>query len=532
LRTLRSTIGEMLDGIATISHDAPVALGAIRTLLMEALEQKAGELGHLQGGMRVCRLEAGTVLPASVVLIAGVDDALHPLGGGTPAWDLLQQTPQDEDPDHRADALDAFREVVASARLRVHVAWTGFTMAKHEQRAPSVAVSELSELAQCVLGEEHRNLLVRKEPAHPFSASLYSVPPSERIQSAAQGWGRAAALIRTRGESQLGFADEALVEAGDGAQIISLESLGECIKDPTLFFCKRTLGLEMRGGDEQLAEREPQAVNPPGDKGVDNKLRAISWRLESAQRRGDTRTVDEIREWLRHQPEMPYGEEGRELAGAVAERWWPLVEALRGVTWEPPRPVRLEVGQWTIIGRLDRLTSEARVVESLYQIKPHSAVSHWGAHLVMNVLALRGELLPRETHIVDTKGWSLGAVDDAEAELARLCAFYDEAKAKPQPLFRRAGCAWLEAIGVRTEAEADEGSRFKARSKAQTTWDGRQAFGGRPAVPGERAEAWNRLCWPERRFDEDDEEFFSAFMRSTERVLLPFLRARVGVEVA
>ena len=532
LRTLRSTIGEMLDGITTISHDAPVALGAIRTLLMEALERKAGELGHLQGGMRVCRLEAGTVLPASVVLIAGVDDALHPLGGGTPAWDLLQQTPQEEDPDHRADALDAFREVVASARLRVHVAWTGFTMAKHEPRAPSVAVSELSELAQRVLVEEQRNLLVRKEPAHPFSASLFNAPLPEKIRSAAQGWGTAAALIRKRGESHHGFADKELVVAGDGAHIISLEALSECIKDPTLFFCKRTLGLEVRGADGQLAEREAQAVNPPGDKGVDNALRAISWRLESAQRRGDTRTAVEIREWLRHQPEMPYGEEGRELAGAVAERWWPQVEALRGVIWEPPRPVRLEIGQWTIIGRLDRLTSEARVVESLYEIKPHSAVSHWGPHLVMNVLAMRGEPLPRETHIVDTDGWSLGAVDDAEAELARLCAFFDEANAKPQPLFRRAGCAWLETIGVQTEAEADEESRFKARREARTKWDGQPSRRGTPAIPGERAEAWNRLCWPERRFDEDDEEFFSAFMRCTERVLLPFLRARVGVEVA
>src|ERR1019366_6342868 len=74
LRTLRTTIGEVLDGIARMSHDAPLALGAVRALLEEALEQKAGELGHLRGGIRVCRIEPGTVLPAPVVLIAGVDD--------------------------------------------------------------------------------------------------------------------------------------------------------------------------------------------------------------------------------------------------------------------------------------------------------------------------------------------------------------------------------------------------------------------------------------------------------------------------
>lgn len=533
LRTLRTTIGEVLDAVGRISRDAPLALGAIRALLEEALEQRAGELGHLRGGMRVCRLEAGTVLPASVVLIAGVDDALHPLGGGTPAWDLLQRVPQAEDPDRRADALDTFREALASARSRVHVSWTGFTMAKHEARAPSVAVSELRDLAQRVLSDDAFRRLVREEPAHPFSASLFAaVSAPDRTHSAAQGWGQAAVLVRTRGESQKPFAAVPLHLTADDAHVISLDALSECLKDPTLYFCKRTLGLQMQDGDEELAEREPQAIDPPDDGGVDNALRAIAWRLESAQRRGDKRALGEIREWLLHQPEMPYGEEGRELAAAVAAEWWPQIEALRGFARLPARPVRIEVGKWTIVGRLDGLTAASRVVESLYAVRPYSALSHWAPHLAMNALAAQGESLPTITRIVDTDGWVIGAVDDAEAELARLCAFYDEANAAPQPLFRKAGCAWLAAIGMLPDADAADEARYKARTEARKAWNGQPGRRGAPAFPGERDQAWNQLCWPDRRIDEDDAAFVSAFVRCTERVLLPFMRAHDTVEGA
>ena len=397
LRTLRSQIEEVLGGIAKASPAALIAIAAVRTLLEQQFEDLAGELGHLRGGVRICRLEPGTVLPARVVLIAGVDDALHPSGGGAPAWDLLSASPQDEDPDRRSDALDVFRQAILSARSSVHVAWTGFTTLRHETRAPSIAVSELHDLAQQILSQDDLKGLVRDEPAHPFSASHFSSPPrAGRIQSASRGWATAARLLRTRGQEHHGFADEPLVGRSERSRVVSLETLSACFRDPSFFFCQRILGLDMYD-DEEQAEREPQAVNPPNEKGVHNDLRTLSWRLEAAQRRGDKRSPAEIAEWLQHQPEMPYGEEGRVLAAAVAEAWWPQLEDLRRIDWQHPRPVELSVGDWTIVGRLDRLTREARVMECLYEIRPHSALTQWAPHLVMNVLADRGEDLPRET---------------------------------------------------------------------------------------------------------------------------------------
>ena len=531
MRQIRLTVEEVLDSIASVSPRALVAMPAVRTLLEQAFEEMAGELGHLRGGVRVCRLEPGTVLPTRVVLIAGVDDALHPSVGSTPAWDLLSASPQPEDPDRRSDALDAFRQAIGSARSRVHVAWTGFTTLRHEPRAPSIAVSELHDLAQRVLSADAIKGLVREEPAHPFSASHFAIKPGAgRIQSASRGWGAAARLIRTRGEKHRGFAENPLSTTDQNSRVVSLSTLSACFKDPSLFFCQRQLGLQMYD-DEEQAEREPQALNPPNDKGAPNALRRLSWRLEAAQRRNDVRTPAEIAEWMQHQPEMPYGEEGRVLAAAVAEEWWSQLEALRDIDWQHPQPVELVVGDWTIVGRLDRLTPDARVMECLYEIRPHSALSQWVPHLVMNVLADSGRPLPRKTLMKGASEWTLAAVKDAEAELIKLCAFYEETCLAPQPLFRRSGCAWLEELGMRPEAEAGEAERAKADRKAHDAWHPQAALPGQKTYPRESESGSSLLCWAGRGFD-DDPEFVELFKRCTERMLLPFMRACVTAEGA
>ena len=526
LRTLRKAVDDLLGGIANVSKDSPVAMPAIRTLLEQAFEDMAGEVGHLRGGIRVCRLEPGAIIPAKVVMIAGADDSLHPGGGGNPSWDLLSASPQDGDPDRRADMLDAFRQAIASARSRAHVAWTGFTTLRHEPRAASIAVSELRDLAQRILTDEAHKCLVRNEPAHPFSASHFLTSPSSgRIQSAAQGWGNAARLIQTRGAEHQPFADESLDPPEEHSRFISLEALSSCVKDPSLFFCRRILNLQMHDDDE-VEECEPQGVKLPDDKGVSNDLRTVSWRLEAAQRRGDIRDSDQIAEWLQHQPEMPYGEEGRMLARAVAEAWWPRLDELRGITWLPPRPVELKVGEFTIVGRLDHLTADARVIECLYEIKPHSALPNWVPHLVMNVMAGRGEGLPRETSMLGETPWKIAAVDDAEAELVKLCTFYEQACLAPQPLFRRSGCAWLDALGRRPAAEVDSATSEKAWAKARESWEPRAVVPGIKTYKMESEQPSSLLCWP--NCDLLDPDFAVSFARSTEHVLLPFMRACIG----
>lgn len=536
-RTLRETIRQLLDGVERAAPGAPISLAALRLLVVDALENGTGRSGHLRGGVRVAPLQSGTVLPSAVVLVAGMGDALHPAGGGSLAWDLLSKHPappladdaikaaRAEDPDARADALDTFREVVCSARRALHVAWTGATLAKKDKRAPSVAVAELRDLAERLLTPDDASALVREEPAHPFSARLFGGAPNIRTpRSAAQGWARAATLVRKHANATDGFAADPLV-APTQSKLISLDALARCVEDPTKHFCQRILSLNLGRGEDELADYEPQGIPVlRKSEGVRTEYRSASWRLEAAQRRGDQRTPEKIEAWLRHQPELAYGEEGRAQAATLISQWWGPLHEMRKLQWKPARAVECTIGEWTIVGRLDQLTDSARVIASLYEVKPRSAVKQWVPHLIMNVLKQRGADLPDETQFMDGTGWTLSAVEKAEEILADLCALYAEASTKPIPLFRSTGIAWLEKrdLAPRT-TDVDPETATKARLEAHKSWTSYPAMGSMPARTGEGDSDWNRLCWPDRDLLEDD-DFFEQVASASERVLLPYLQ--------
>ncbi len=532
-RTLRDALDRLLDSVERVAPQSKIALGTIRTLLEQEFEEGTGASGHLRGGMRVCRLEPGTILPNRVVLMAGLSDALHPGGGGSIAWDLLSKHPmkigegentkraQAEDPDARADALDTFREAVCSAESRLHVTWTGITLQKQEKRAASVAVAALRDLAAAVVPAAAKQL-VREEPPHPFSLTLFtgdSTNPSH-LKSAAKGWESAAKLMQA-GTLRPRFASELL--PADPARVISIEALASAVNDPTRHFCERVAGLLMRTDSEELAQSEPQGIKVLTTDGVENYFRPLSWRLESAQLRGDKRSQVEIASWLRHQPELPYGEEGRVAAELLARKWYKQLVEMRGQQWQEARSVECTVGDYTITGRLDRLTPKARVVASLYKVEPHSALKHWVSHLVMNLLALEDDSLPRITRIEHDKPWHFRAVENPADLLADLCALYTEASQQPLPLFRKAGCAWLKGRKLLTRSDAvPEKDADQAERAANTKWKGTPARSGE-RFPGEREEAHHLLCWPMLDLTED-RDLFDDFAAHAERVLLPMLQ--------
>ena len=539
-RTLRETIRQLLDGVERAAPGAPITLAALRLLVLDALENGTGRSGHLRGGVRVCQLQSGTVLPSAVVLIAGMSDALHPAGGGSIAWDLLSKHPakevgveaitaaRAEDPDARADALDTFREVVCSAQSELHVAWTGVTLAKQDKRAPSVAIAELRDTAERFLSEDAGKALVREEPAHPFSARLFDATPGiHTYRSAARGWAQAATLVRQHANAADDFAFEPLPSPTQ-SKLITLEALAKCIEDPTKHFCQRILGLSVGREDGELADSEPQGIAVLTKKDtVRNEYRGASWRLEAAQRRNDRRSAHEIEAWLRHQPELAYGEEGREQANKLIRNWWGPLQKMRALEWAPARAIECKVGEWTIVGRLDQLTNTARVIASLYEISSYSALKQWVPHLVMNVLAQQGADLPLKTLVLDGVHWRLKPVENAEELLVGLCAMYAEASTTPLPLFRKTGVSWLEKRKCTRRSDDDDAdTAAKARLEAHNTWTSSPARGSTPARTGEGDSDWARLCWPDRDLLDDD-QFFDNMATQAERVILPFLQHKL-----
>lgn len=498
LRLLRQSLTEQLDGVAAAAPQAQLPLDGLRALLNSALGRHDRRSGHLRGGMRVCTLEPGAVLPAQVVLIAGLDDERHPRSGGSLAWDLLTHGEKRlTDPDARLASLRVAEEAVASAAQRAHLLWTGFSQAKHEERAASVVVARIEERLRQRAGGDPSVSLVLKEPPHPFSSALFAVDDSSRPwRSAATVWAEAARRIATNDIDDTTFGDEPLSDS-DAPSVLTVETLTAVVTDPTRFFCSEVLGTALTDTDD-ASDIEAQAVRVRSDSGVSGHFRSLAWRLETAVQEHSFGSAADLGDWLRHQPEMPYGSEGARATEQLVDEWWPLLERFRSIRWQSPQALSLEVDGVTIVGRVDRLGDDARVIASLYDTSPSSALKHWVLHLLLNALADRGESLPRVTRFEGPSPWELGPVRRAEDLLARLVQLVGDARVQPLPLFRGAGIAWL----LSSKGEPPVGLDFKQAQRALNAARGKWEGNSFQQVPGERERPWHRLCWPTTRNDE------------------------------
>lgn len=531
-RNVRAALQAQLDAIVEATPGTTVNLATMRALLTRALDDRGAKMGHLRGGLRVCRLEPGTVLPSRVVLMAGFDDALHPGGGGSLSWDLLRHTPSEKalgkpeaelrrarDPDRRAAMIETFNQAVSSAHDAVHIAWTGFTRTKQEERAPSVAVAALM---------ERTGVNAEKHAAHPFSPTLFEVGGSG-LHSAAAGWAGAAKAIVEDGDDAPAFGAAPLDSAEP--ERITLEQLSECVSDPTRYFCQRVLGLQVYDEDDTLADAEPMGIRPRvGMFALRNEFRPVAWRVEALQRQGVLTSQNALREWIRHQPELAYGEEGARVATMLAGSWWQQTQDWSRYEWLPARPFELEIDGVRLSGRLDGLTPGGRVVTSLYDVKDPAALRHWVSHLVLNVLAGEGWDLPGVT-IIDCPnkvtlsgavGYQLEPMEpaDARVELTRLIGFFRGANEEPQPLFRTSGIAYLLKLKMRDPSDCSADDLSAARWAAASKWRGDDSRG--TAQP-ECEKEWHRLCWSPRDFL-NDREILARFQEINEVLLLPFMR--------
>ncbi|MBA2292041.1 MAG: exodeoxyribonuclease V subunit gamma, partial [Gemmatimonadales bacterium] len=496
---LRRSIEHLVTSSAAARVDATLPLTAIGQELEHILTETATS-GDLRGGLRVCALAPGMVLPARVVMIAGLDDAQFPRGGGVPTWDILLQSRLDndhdpleaEDPDPREDALDAFRDAVRSASDALHISWVGRSMMDNAERAPSVAVSELLD----IVGQVAENAgVVINEPLQPFAEELFA--PGAINQSGSRRWADvAAALQAPAAPSQFASPLPAPI-----ITTIRLDDLADAMRDPIKWHWTKVLALPTPGSDADDEDTEPVLNEDHDDFGLNRALLDLA-------RSSTPITADAVR--------------SRTAAGlgtiadvAVAARILPAAAALEAATNQPANrsiPVRLELGGYTIEGSLDRVSTEGQLLIIWWPSSARSLLGEWVRHLALCAVAPEGVDLRTRIVGVGRKPEQLHAefrsVSNAREILGTLCRLYAALSANAIPAFPRS--AFKYAVAKLKEKDAAKA--------AYDCWAGgymSEAEGGDPIAA--------RL-FPERVLDEEhDPEFWRAFTQYADAVAVPMI---------
>lgn len=519
LKELRQSMATVLDQAASMDGAAQLTFGTLTPLVAEALESDAVS-GHLRGGIRVCRLEPGAVLPARVVCIAGLDDGRFPRGGGTPPWDILLQSRHDwttdpleaEDPDPREEALDAFRDAICSASDAVHLTWTGRSITDNALRSPSVAVSEVFDTvdqfaATADESQPHLRLLI-DEPLQPFAPRLFGAASDEQgplpLQSASRRWATAAEAVLSGDRRIPRFLDAPLASAGPLTEV-TLDHLARAFSDPPTWFWRQTLGLPLPLDRSVEEDTEPILLD-------DHDTFAINAAVLRLAGNGAPLTTEAIR----RDAETGYGEIGPAVLAARRSAQAVAIAAARhaGAT----RPIQINVAETLVRGELTGVDSGDLLQLVHYPVSARTILGAWVRHLALNAAA--GAAISTLIGIgskPDQLVATLRPVSDPLSHLERIVALFATLRREPVPLFPKAALAAAEAL----EAQKDEISA--ALRKWRPTFDGR---------PGEGQSPIMRRLFAERDLDPvSDPELWNRFLPLVTELVQPLIgHLKLGTE--
>ncbi len=507
----------LLHELGALDGQTPLDFDTLRPLLLQAVEQRAST-GHLRGGMRVCRLEPGTILPARVVLIAGLDDAHFPPRSATPAWDLLHQShamiPRDpaswEDPDPREDALGALQDALLSARDGVHLSWTGRSILDNALRAPSIAVDALLDLVDRLAaptgGGSMRQAIVTGEPLQPFAPILFGEPDAHGSgrsprPSAASRW---AAVARTLAEHSGGgdavtfLADP--LPAASGPDEVTLDELADALAHPIQYYWTRTLDLPRppRALDDE--DREPVLRDDHEDITIATRWLEQPWLA-----------VDRALAQLPSQVEVAPGALGRAVLSASVA---PLSLARETLAQAPacaPRRIDLQVEGVRITGALDQVEGGGMTLVVPYPVGTKTLLRAWVRHLALN--AVGGAVSTRVIGVGEKTGKMLATFLPVEQPLPRFA----DVVALHQTL-RRELVFLPPRLGMDTAEDLLKGKELHIA--ALTRWQGGN-HSGRPGLPERDEPIIQRLLEGHDFGPATTPQYWAAFAHWTERLLVP-----------
>lgn len=432
-----------------------VDLGVARDWIERSLSDEMMTGGFLTGGMVVAALKPMRAVPFKLVAVLGLDNEAFPRASRRAAYDLLATDRRPSDHDRRADDRQLFLDTILCATDRLILSYVGRSARDNSARAASVVLAELLGVIDASFTHPTdptraaRDAITVEHRLQPFSPAYYGASDDARFFSFSRVNARASAIALGDRNATAPFVTEPLpVDAQAAGRLdLRLEDLIACWTNPSRFFCKRVLGIDISGEDEQSLDCEPMAVGT---------LDSYQLRNDIVRRHlaGD-RSVERERAHATLLGDLPSGD----LAGLWFDRvnaeLQGFLHALGDVRFLEPTVVEIDGPSWRIVGQIDRLTAIGRMEVRPAKRKSKDLIRAWITHLAL--CAARGNA---ETTVFALDGkTSLPCAADAVELLDRLVTGYRTAFRAPLPVFEEASWSYVDRLIAMEQSESSRATK-------------------------------------------------------------------------
>jgi exodeoxyribonuclease V gamma subunit len=248
------------------------------------------------------------------------------------------------------------------------------------------------------------------------------------------------------------FVSNPIAEPENEWRTVDLASLIAFFRNPTQFFIKKRLGINLSSGAGMLEEREPFVLGSLAQYQIEEDLLA-----KAISGRGLEQEIPLILAsgWL---PHGPYGTTSARKLCHDMKAFAAVVAA--HVNSKPLPPVMIDrvVGHWTLNGRIDGLNEMGLACYRPAVLQPKDMLRIWILHLALNCTSRSSAVLIGKESIQVYR-----PVEDSSVLLSDLLALYWQGLREPLRFFPRSSHAFAR------ETIEPEGKR-DPRTLAEVEW--------------------------------------------------------------
>ncbi len=503
LRQLRRVLDSLGETAELSGFSDTVPLDVLLAHLGQALANTESGFRFREGCITFCALKPMRTVPFRVVCLVGMNATAYPRHTRAPGFDLIAQNPRPGDRSTRDDDRYLFLEALLSARATFYVSYVGQSIRDNSALPPSVLVSELLDYARESFDLAERAPLVRRHRLQPFNADYFR-PDSGLFSYSQENCAAGVAAAAERATPPV-FIQSPLEEPEPELRQLDAETLIRFFGNPAKFFAQQRLDLRTPREENALDDFEPLEIG-----GLDKYI----LQQDLLQRALANEDFDQLLPVIRANGELPPGHAGesrlRQMIDA-AEKFGDLVRQHLGAGLAEARDVQLELGEFTLQARLDKIYDGRLVQYRQTTCKPKDLLTAWIYHLVANCAAATPSILitadkygkPVEHNFAPL------APSLARERLQELLGLYWRGLREPLPFYPKSSLAFAEAM------LNDKDALLAARK----IWEEKH-YENDAGVPAESAEPYLALA-----FRNVAEPFGEDFQETTRAIFQPLLEA-------
>jgi exodeoxyribonuclease V gamma subunit len=495
---LRRVLRQLGERQEPSGFDKKIDLEVIQSLLGTTLEQEGFGTGFLTGGLTFCAMLPMRSIPFKVIGLLGMNDDAYPRPTRFLGFDLLAKHPQPGDRSRRNDDRYLFLEVLLSAREKLHLSYVGQSIRDNNRRPPSVLISELLDTLEAGyrIGDKAiSEQLIRRHPLQAFSPEYFKKSQQERFFSYSTENLEAARQARNPRAAGKECIATGLPEPPVEWRTVAIGQLIRFFGNPTEFIFNQRLGIYLR--DEGLVFEETEPFEVQGLEKYDLEQGLV-------ERGSNDRSLPETFPAFRAAGQLPHGRPGECFFQGTCQSIADFLEELRPFREGgplAPLEVDLALGEFRVVGRIDRLYPRGLLHFRYAKVKPKDRLRIWILHLLVNRIGLPG--YPQEARLFgQDKSCGYPPVKDSEARLLELLELYWQGLQRPLHFFPYTSWVYVEAL-------------WKEKEKVEALRLSRAAWEGSDFSRGEGEDPYYQVCFEHR--DPLDEEFQSL----AERIFRP-----------